>query len=237
MNNGDAQPRRGLEALNAIIERARGALGIDAKHEMTVADLARAELARERLERLELRRRRLASLGHPLPISVEMQAAIIRNELISTAAVRAAFHWAQHEKRRVLILAGTTGSGKSVAAAALCSRANAARWISATSLAALYLSDHYETVERRHWLHHAKLLVIDGLGDELRDRAPHVTEALLDQIAHRSAGRTIITTRHNWPGLTQRYASEPLFSLLAQTARLEQLQTPDLRTRPEDAPT
>jgi hypothetical protein len=192
----------------------------------------------ERAERLEA----LERAGHPLPITPAMQDAIVRGALSRTYALTAALEWRDNApgsplprkpgvlpSRPILVLHGVTGSGKSVAAAAVLAQTPGARWASGRTLLECYVGSFGETLQRRAVLQTSKLLVLDGIGDERPDRADSMADALLDMLAHRTHRRTILTTRMTDTLFAKRYSSPPLSSLFVESADLIAIPTGDMR--------
>ena len=224
-----------LATVLARLQRAFIANGANGKQ--TEAELADA-MQLERAARKEA----LERAGHPLPITPAMLHAIERGTLCTTFALEAALLWRDSApgspvprepgtlpSRPILVLHGVTGSGKSVAAAAVLAQTTGARWASGRTLLECYVGSFGETLQRRAVLQTSKLLVLDGIGDERPDRAGDMADALLDMLAHRTQRRTILTTRMSDQLFARRYPSPPLGSLFVESADLVAIPTGDMR--------
>jgi hypothetical protein len=171
-----------------------------------------------------------------------MHDAIVRGTLSGSYALNAALLWRDSApgspvprqpgvppSRPILVLHGVTGSGKSVAAAAVLALTSGARWASGRTLLECYVSSFGEVLQRRAMLQTSRLLVLDGIGDERPDRADSMADALLDMLAHRTHQRTIVTTRMTDTVFAKRYTSPPLSSLFVECADLIAIPTGDMR--------
>ena len=224
------------ERLATVLQRLQRAFIANGKQ--TEAELDDDKRLAERAARLEA----LERAGHALPITPAMHDAIVRSTLSSTYALNAALGWRDSApgspvprkpgtlpSRPMLVLHGITGSGKSVAAAAVLAQTIGGRWASGRTLLECYVGSFGETLQRRAVLQTSKLLVLDGIGDERPDRAGDMADALLDMLAHRTQRRTILTTRMSDQLFARRYPSPPLGSLFVESADLVAIPTGDMR--------
>lgn len=187
--------------------------------------------AEGRRQAREARRQAIARL--PLPLPEKMLRALERDELDATTALVAARRFMTppgkdkgkradpqakpSEPRPFLLLHGATGTGKSVAAAAVAIARPGALWVYPRDLSEAYMSRYAEALARRHALEQAPLLVIDGLGAEAAPVA-HTLDALLGLLPVRLRRRTIITTQLSQAAYTERYKHAPLQHMLEQSA-------------------
>jgi DNA replication protein DnaC len=216
-----------------VLARAARAFAKRGTHEASLT----AEAARARsLERARLveRRRLLRENGFPL---VALDGAML-DQPLDTAALRLARSFAEGRKR-VLVLAGGTGAGKTTAATwyALAGASTAPAFVRAGELEARGRYDK----ELRSWLRSRSMLVIDDIGAEVLDDKG-VFGSLLDEIVDAFYGDRkplIMTTNlrsrlndgeRGEPQFVERYG-ERIASRLREVGRWGDCGNADLRRR------
>lgn len=144
--------------------------------------------------------------------------------LRDTPHLRAARAWLQSGER-VLLLSGTVGCGKSVAAGAALAGLGGA-WVAAADLVRI-LGDFDRGEARR--LTTARCVVVDDVGDELQpERFGPALKHLFDKRV-RHGGRLVLTTNLPPAELQRRYPDTRLWSRVAQSRVICATKAPDLR--------
>lgn len=205
-----------------------------AEHFALTADLdaavREAEALEQQLRVAEKALRRLEASGVG-PRSLD--AASAPDETPAIAAVR---RWLGDSSRTWLVLCGSKGTGKSVAATwavrEVCRQGSSAAFRSMASLAKLSSFD--AGADEMAYLKRVHLLVLDDVGTEvLTDHAKAQLHDLLDA-RHEHYGRTIVTSNLLWdaplaPGSLQERLGERLVDRVRQSGGVVQFKGPSLR--------
>jgi DNA replication protein DnaC len=215
------------ERLDAVLAHLGRLIETRAQETSEQAQLTRA--IKERTEREDfLQRERISLKPH-------VRHALIHQEpLLHTPSLIATREWLKYPKQPTLVLAGGTGCGKSVAAAAAALvRRKSARWRNATGLVRLFAS-LFGTENEREDLMRVSMLVIDDVGFE--PETGRLSAALVELLERRgkdSATLTIITTNGTREALDEHYQDERLSSRWHPTqARWAYSDGLDLRRQP-----
>lgn len=196
--------------------------------ESALAEFEVAELATfSRQQTLSKRSHALTASGCRL--TDQATEAVVQNSADPTEAYACASTWAASRERPWLVLSGSTGSGKSFAAA--CVTANTGGiWVRADELVRIFWANFGDQYERQDELRNTGMLVIDDVGCELD--ANRMLAALLDLLDARKSARshpTIITTNLNKKAFAERYANERLMSRMSESVQWEALDGSDMR--------
>lgn len=186
--------------------------------------------ARARARKLA-RRRQLEQLGVGLtPRMLELLAA---DQLPSSLPLDAVREWYDDpDRRRVLVLCASVGSGKTVAGAALALEHTASLWATPRALLQAHGTLYGDEGARWQRLAQAPLLIVDGLGGEETRHHAQVSLALRELLEARSARDTLITSYVSRGQLKTTYAHGALGSLLDELALQLTVAGPDLRGKP-----
>lgn len=150
-----------------------------------------------------------------------------------TKSLTAAKRWmASDSVPPVLILSGSTGCGKSVAAAwAFTQASHSCIWSTRAAFLQAFVGYFGEAVERQQRMLGCRFLVIDDVGTELDDE--RMQSALVDMFDARKRSpdrtRTIITTNLNEAQWHARYADPRLASRMRESSAFVTDTGPDLR--------
>ena len=213
---------------------------------VVVDDAAAAE--RDRViaqgQRYEARIRRQEILRREdVPLDERAEGAILDggDRLEPKLALTTVRAWlGSHDVAPVLVLAGGTGSGKSVAAAYALAESRAGLWRTAAQLCRTFAASFGDQFEDQELCLTASMLIADDVGSELEQHRERMAATLVELLEHRKRSprymRTIITTNLNKKAFAQRYCSGPsgdrLLSRMAKTARIvEWIETPDADMR------
>lgn len=192
-----------LVALRDVIAKAQAAATLPERdHEAELRSAAEA-LRRSRLD--------------PFELPDDMREAVVAGSLSATPALAATREWYAAKAKPVLLLRGTTGRGKTIAA--LDAIANhGGQYVGAREFARLSTSRWSEDVERYSRMLTCALLVVDDLGRE--SDANEMSAALLDVLDARPSTRkrTVLITNFGRRQWLERYPDERLRSRLAQLA-------------------
>lgn len=175
------------EAAIAILDAPR------AKPQAETADARTARLAAEQHSRL---RAWLKATG--IPVRPEMVDAVLRTEHEHTDATRATSRWYREPSRRVLVLLGPMGIGKTVAAALVATvyakRRETVRYLREPALVKWSASSTLAHEARVEELHDADLLIVDELGTTLSGQGEKARDAMFAMLDDRLAreARTIL---------------------------------------------
>jgi DNA replication protein DnaC len=176
----------------------------------------------------EAKRKRLQASGARLTDA--MTTALVSNSLRLTEPLRAAQEWFSTRPCPWLVLSGGTGTGKTVAAAALVIANHSAHWVRSDDLVRTFAGFFGDAAERQKQLKSSPFLVIEDLGVEL-DAArmlPALLEVLDDRLSA-STTPTVITTNLKKQQIAERYPNERLFSRLREHAHWVSLTNEDMR--------
>lgn len=188
-----------------------------------------AEIERERMRDLIDQRVERLSREPALRLPDETYEALIRGKLDDHTALLAVKTWlADPAARPCLVLAGSTGCGKTVAAAyALSERGGA--WMPAARMVRVFMSNFGDGFAEQERCRSAGLLVVDDVGTEdAADRIAGVLTELLDSRCSRKH-RTIITANMTKKAFADRYASERLMSRMVLLSQWVASKDADLR--------
>ena len=180
----------------------------------SVTEMTDAEHDREtKREAEEQRAARLDAFELP----DDMRAAVIAGNLRSTHTLEAVRGWYAAKKSPALLLSGTTGRGKTIAALDAIANHGGA-YVGAREFARLAASRWSEDVERYARLLSCAMIVIDDIGRE--SDAAEMSAALLDVLDARPSTRkrTVLITNFSKRELLARYPDERLRSRLHQLA-------------------
>lgn len=159
----------------------------------------------------------------------EAWEAVIADQVVSTTALVALEQWAAAGARPWIVLSGTTGCGKSFAAAeAIAHRGG--EWVRADELVRIWWANFGDQYERQDTVRNARLLVIDDLGCELD--AQRQLSVLLDLLDARKSARkhpTIVTTNLTKHAFAARYDNERLMSRMHESVQWVALDAGDMR--------
>lgn len=181
------------------------------------------EEERERYERRQRIERAQPAITGP------MKEAIIDGSLERSSAGAAVHCWYQKPRAApILVLAGTIGRGKTVAAASLIAEVGG-RYITAEPLLKLATNSYSEVAERYRVLSESTPVVVDDVGREERDDRFGIV--LLNFLDGRRGGRhrTLLITNLTQEQFLVRYPDERLRSRLRESARWALDLGPDLR--------
>ncbi|AKF06066.1 ATP-binding protein [Sandaracinus amylolyticus] len=165
-------------------------------HDDDLAARARREqaqaAARERVEDLAARERRLDEASETsVPLTDGMRHRVIHGALDDVAALKWVRMWlAKRGARSLVVLCGTTGVGKTVAASDAIASTEGSRYVKAKRLVGLASAQFGE--ERKYFVElcRAPLLVIDEIGLEKTEAGAR--EALCETIDERQGRRTLV---------------------------------------------
>jgi diadenosine tetraphosphatase ApaH/serine/threonine PP2A family protein phosphatase len=186
--------------------------------------------ARARARKLA-RRRQLEQLG--VGLTPRMLERLAAEQLPSSLPLDAVREWYDDpDRRRVLVLCASVGSGKTVAGAALALEHTASLWATPRALLQAHGTLYGDEGARWQRLAQAPLLIVDGLGGEETRHHAQVSLALRELLEARSARDTLITSYVSRGQLKTTYAHGALGSLLDELALQLTVAGPDLRGKP-----
>lgn len=191
-------------------------------------DAQLAEAERQSRAAASARKERLLASGARLTDA--MVSAVVQDGLRATEPLTVARTWWTDRTRPVLLLSGGTGTGKTIAAAALVAAHYRAHWCRADDLVRTFAGFFGDAAARQQALKSSPLLVIEDLGVELD--AERMLPALLEVLDDRlSAAQhpTVITTNLNKKQIRERYPNARLFSRLREHAQWVALTGEDMR--------
>lgn len=186
--------------------------------------------AREAAQRRQERALRLES-AHDLRLTDEVHRALIEGvPMIETESLRAAKKWALGGERPCLILGGSVGCGKSVAAAFVLAQFGG-MWLPAERALKAFAVNFGEGFSVQSQARDTGMLILDDVGTEDADQKMlSVLTELLDCRKSRRH-RTVITTNLTRAKFEARYKSERLASRLSETVMWTSSSGSDLRRR------
>jgi DNA replication protein DnaC len=225
--------------------------------EFTAEQLERIKKPREaqpKQREAQARDRRAARLGG-IALDADTERKIVAGEpLDATKSLAAMRAWTgKHDVRPVLVLAGTTGVGKSVAAAwAVANRVsyqrpedpenpwassstnwseNCSRWYNARKLCNLFDARFGDQLGEQEMVARCELLVLDDVGTELDagKMGAILCELIEDRKRDARYMRTVVTTNLGTQAFRERYADPRLASRLEGHASSIVDAGPDLR--------
>lgn len=210
-----------LQTMLARAQQAYTDPALQAQRAAEDAEIERVEAAgREQRERA----RRAAVLAREhVTLREDVEAAIVTgSELEPGVSLSMTRRWiARADMPPVLVLAGATGCGKSVAAAWALAELDG-KWRSADQLCRLFAADFGDQLDEQDAVTRCRLLVIDDLGTE-RDAARMigVLRHLIENRQHSARRhRTIITTNVDRNGFAARYGDERIASRFDEAAQI-----------------
>jgi DNA replication protein DnaC len=234
----------GLEPINLVahLEKLRQADEDRrrANPEAYEAELAAYEARRQQEAAQEVWQARAARLersGADDQLPDDVKGLVLKGDLGDWHAVQATRGWlANRDGKSCLVLAGTTGVGKTVAAAdALASEGGLL--VSANEFVIAFSAMFGHEAEARERMLKARLLVIDDVGTE--DDHGRMTSALVALLSKRASAQwspTIMTTNMSVNEFAKRYDSDRLKSRCSQLMNWVQLKDKqDLRRRKREA--
>ncbi len=209
------------------------ALGITADQLQARRDMARDVMARSSAEAAarEAREERMHR-ARDLPITDSDVRAIVSGELEETDALKAVREWLATAVP-ILILAGTVGRGKTVAACWAVLMHNGL-YMRARAFERLFAHRYGEDEQaRQDKFMRAGLVVVDDIGGR-EDSADGMASYLLDLVDERQHARTrtILITNQPRKALEEMYTDRRLHSRLAQSATWAGTRGDDLRGKP-----
>lgn len=201
------------------------------------AERVRYEAERRESEEQDAMRRRTERLdrsGILAEVPDELRMLLITDRLPETEPVRVVREWlASSSRRPVLVLGGTTGVGKTIAAGVGLA-AESGMFKSADEIVAITAAMFGPEAEERERCLRSRMLVIDDVGTE-QDVA-RMTAALVLFLSKRASAMwtpTILTMNMSAQAFRKRYDSERLMSRFSKAAQWASLkETSDLRRKP-----
>lgn len=135
-----------------------------------------------------------------------------------TESLEAVRKWAEARNTPVLVLCGSVGRGKTIAAGWLLAT-HGGRYEGARALQRLFRADFGDQLEEQERIMRAGNLVVDDLGRE--DDAVRMTSVLLDLVdwRRRRNHRTLLISNLSRKAFRSRYSDERLLSRLRECAR------------------
>lgn len=177
------------------------------------------------------RRRQLEQLG--IGLSPRMLELLAAEQLPSSLPLDAVRDWYRDpERRRVLVLCASVGSGKTVAGAALALEHPASSWATPRALLQAHGTLYGDEGARWQRLAQAPLLIVDGLGGEETRHHAQVSLALRELLETRASRDTLVTSYVSQEQLKTTYVHGALGSLLAELALQRTVAGPNLRGKP-----
>ena len=165
--------------------------------------------------RMILRREHVQRLG--LPVTDQDVEALALDELDTTRALVQAQKW-HSGPGSLLVMSGTPGIGKTVAAALLLLE-HGGRYVRALDVARLFLAQFGDEIGQRQKLVECTgLLVVDDIGTERSVEAMQVALFELLDARRRDGRRSLWITNLARAAFEQRYGDPRLLSRLAQSA-------------------
>jgi DNA replication protein DnaC len=180
--------------------------------------IAAGQAYEERLRRSEVLRR------ERVPLTEAMESALLdgADQLRPSQALNAVRGWLKRDDvPPVIVLAGGTGSGKSVSAAHVLLSRRAGIWRTGAELCRTVAAQFGDQVDDQELCRNAGALVVDDVGAELDP--VRMTATLIELIEHRKRSarymRTVITTNLNRHAFAARYNDARLHSRMAREER------------------
>lgn len=220
----------------AAIERARASQEAREKWEAEHPEEIAAYAADQRREaeheaRLATSKRKLALSDAGVRLPDATIDALIRDSLKPTRALTEARRWLTEGTAPWLVLAGPTGCGKTVAAAALiATRAPMAAAVKAADVVRAFAGFFGDAADRQDKWKSTPMLAIDDIGTEPdADRMLNATLELMDARQSKRTTPTIVTTNLSKSEFAERYKNARLMSRMVSMVEWIALEGADLR--------
>jgi len=224
-----------IERLRQADEDRRRADPEGYEAELAAYEVMRAQEAAQ--EAWLARAARLERSGADAELPDDVRTRVVNGDLDEWHSVQATRSWlSSRDGKSCLVLAGTTGVGKTVAAADALA-AEGGLLVSANEFVIAFAAMFGHEAEARERMLKTRLLVVDDIGTE--DDHGRMTSALVALLSKRASAQwspTIMTTNMSVNEFAKRYDSDRLKSRCAQLMNWVQLKDKqDLRRRKREA--